>query len=37
VLGVDAASTTPDQLTTIMRGEIELWGPIVKASNIKGE
>jgi tripartite-type tricarboxylate transporter receptor subunit TctC len=37
VLGVDAASATPDQLTTIMRGEIELWGPIVKASNIKGE
>jgi tripartite-type tricarboxylate transporter receptor subunit TctC len=37
VLGVEAASATPDQLTTIMRAEVELWGPIVKAANIKGE
>ncbi len=37
VLGVEAASATPDQLTAIMRGEVELWGPIVKAANIKGE
>jgi tripartite-type tricarboxylate transporter receptor subunit TctC len=37
VLGVDAASATPEQLTAIMRSEIELWGPIVKTANIKGE
>ncbi len=37
VLGVEAASATPDQLTAIMRAEVELWGPIVKAANIKGE
>jgi hypothetical protein len=37
VLGVDAASATPEQLTAIMKAEVELWGPIVKAANIKGE
>lgn len=37
VLGVEAASATPDQVTAIMRAEVELWGPIVKAANIKGE
>jgi tripartite-type tricarboxylate transporter receptor subunit TctC len=36
-LGIEAASATPEQLTAMMRGEIELWSPIVKAANIKGE
>jgi tripartite-type tricarboxylate transporter receptor subunit TctC len=37
VLGVDAASATPAELTAIMKSEVALWGPIVKAANIKGE
>jgi tripartite-type tricarboxylate transporter receptor subunit TctC len=37
VLGIEATSATPEQLTATMRREIELWGPIVKAANIKGE
>jgi tripartite-type tricarboxylate transporter receptor subunit TctC len=37
VLGIDAASATPEELTGIMKAEIALWGPIVKAANIKGE
>ena len=37
VLGVEAASATPEQLAATMRSEIELWDPIVKAANIKGE
>ena len=37
VLGVEAASSTPEQLTALMRAEIELWTPIIKASNIKAE
>jgi tripartite-type tricarboxylate transporter receptor subunit TctC len=36
VLGVEAASATPDQVTALMRAEIELWAPIIKATNIKG-
>ena len=37
VLGVEAASATPDQLAAIMRSEHELWAPVIKAQNIKGE
>ena len=37
VLGVEAASSTPDQLTALMRAEIELWTPIIKAGNIKAD
>ena len=37
VLGIEATSATPEQLTATMRREIELWGPIVKAANIRGE
>ena len=37
VLGVDAASSTPDQLAAIMRSEHGLWAPVIKAQNIKGE
>ncbi|MFL6796975.1 MAG: Bug family tripartite tricarboxylate transporter substrate binding protein [Xanthobacteraceae bacterium] len=36
-LGVAVASSTPDQLAARMRAEAELWGPIVKAANIKGD
>lgn len=36
-LGVETASATPDQLTAMMKAEIELWTPIIKAANIKGE
>src|SRR5262249_36311821 len=36
-LGVEAASSTPDQLTTLGKVEVDLWGPIIKANNIKGE
>jgi tripartite-type tricarboxylate transporter receptor subunit TctC len=37
VLGVEAASATPDKLAGIMRSEFDLWAPVVKAQNIKGE
>ena len=37
VLGVDASSATPDQLAAIMQSEHELWTPVIKAQNIKGE
>jgi tripartite-type tricarboxylate transporter receptor subunit TctC len=37
VLGVDATSSTPDQLAAIMRSEHDLWAPVIKAQNIKGE
>jgi len=37
VLGVDAASSTPAELTAIMKSEVALWGPIIKAANIKIE
>jgi tripartite-type tricarboxylate transporter receptor subunit TctC len=37
VLGVDASSTTPDRLAAIMQSEYELWAPVIKAQNIKGE
>ena len=37
VLGVEAASATQDQLAALMKSEIALWTPIIKAANIKGE
>jgi len=37
VLGVDASSATPDRLAAIMQSEYELWAPVIKAQNIKGE
>jgi tripartite-type tricarboxylate transporter receptor subunit TctC len=36
-LGVTVASSTPEELTARMKAEAELWGPIVKAANIRGE
>jgi hypothetical protein len=32
-----AASATADQMAALMKNEIALWTPIVKAANIKGE
>jgi tripartite-type tricarboxylate transporter receptor subunit TctC len=37
VLGIEPASATQDELTAIMKSEIALWGPIIKAANIRGE
>jgi tripartite-type tricarboxylate transporter receptor subunit TctC len=36
-LGVAVASSTPEQLGARMKTEVELWGPIIKAANIRGE
>jgi tripartite-type tricarboxylate transporter receptor subunit TctC len=36
-LGVAVASSTPEQLGARMKAEAELWGPIIKAANIRGE
>ena len=35
VLGVEAASSTPEQLTAMMKHEIDLWAPIIKETNIR--
>jgi tripartite-type tricarboxylate transporter receptor subunit TctC len=36
-LGVAVASSSPAQLAARMKAEAALWGPIIKAANIKGE
>jgi len=36
-LGVRLASSTPAELGARMKAEAELWGPIIKAANIRGE
>jgi tripartite-type tricarboxylate transporter receptor subunit TctC len=36
-IGVAVAGSTPDELARLLRSEIELWGPVIKAANIKGE
>jgi tripartite-type tricarboxylate transporter receptor subunit TctC len=36
-LGVTVASSTPEELAARMRAEAELWGPIIKTANIKGD
>src|SRR5262245_5990459 len=36
-LGVTVASSTPQELAARTKAEAELWGPIIKAANIKGE
>ena len=36
-LGVDVQSSTPEAFAARMRAESELWGPIIKAANIKDE
>jgi len=37
VLGIEAASATADQMAALMKNEIALWTPIIKAAFIKGE
>jgi hypothetical protein len=29
--------STPDELARHLRAETELWGPVIKAANIRGE
>ena len=36
-LGVTVTSSTPEELAARMRAEAELWGPIIKTANIKGD
>jgi tripartite-type tricarboxylate transporter receptor subunit TctC len=36
-LGVTVASSTSEELAARMKAEAELWGPIIKTANIKGE
>jgi tripartite-type tricarboxylate transporter receptor subunit TctC len=36
-LGVTVESSTPQALAARMKADVELWGPIIKAANIKGE
>ena len=33
-LGVEAAASTPEQLSTLIRRDTELWGQVVKAGNV---
>jgi hypothetical protein len=37
VLGIETASATPEEMMAIMRSEVTLWTPIIKAANIKGD
>jgi tripartite-type tricarboxylate transporter receptor subunit TctC len=37
LLGIDVESSSPEAFATRMRTETELWGPLIKAANIKGE
>jgi tripartite-type tricarboxylate transporter receptor subunit TctC len=36
-LGIEAASSTPAQLAAEAKAETELWGPVIKAANIKSD
>jgi tripartite-type tricarboxylate transporter receptor subunit TctC len=36
-LGIEAASASMDQMNALMKSEIAVWTPIIKAANIKGE
>jgi tripartite-type tricarboxylate transporter receptor subunit TctC len=36
-LGLAIASSTPAELAARVRADAELWGPIIKAANIRGE
>jgi tripartite-type tricarboxylate transporter receptor subunit TctC len=35
-LGIEAASSTPDELAAKADAETRLWGPLIQAANIKG-
>ena len=36
-LGIDPAGSTPDQFATFLRNEVEKWGKVIKAANVKLE
>ena len=36
-LGIEAASSTPEQLAAEAKEEVALWGPVIKAANIKSD
>src|SRR5262249_4070193 len=36
-LGVSVGASSPKELTALLRSDIALWGPLIKAANIKGE
>jgi tripartite-type tricarboxylate transporter receptor subunit TctC len=37
LLGITVTPSTPDELGARLRREFDLWGPLIKAANIKGE
>jgi tripartite-type tricarboxylate transporter receptor subunit TctC len=36
-VGFDVRTTTPAELNTLIRKDLELWGPVIKAASIKSE
>ena len=36
-LGIDPAGSTPEEFTTFLRNEVEKWGKVIKAANVKIE
>jgi tripartite-type tricarboxylate transporter receptor subunit TctC len=36
-LGVSVGASSPNELAALLRSDFELWGPLIKAANIKGE
>jgi tripartite-type tricarboxylate transporter receptor subunit TctC len=36
-LGVSVGASSPKELAALLRSDIALWGPLIKAANIKGE
>jgi tripartite-type tricarboxylate transporter receptor subunit TctC len=36
-LGVSVGASSPKELAALLRSDSELWGPLIKAANIKGE
>jgi tripartite-type tricarboxylate transporter receptor subunit TctC len=36
-LGIDPAGTTPEEFTKFLRNEVEKWGKVIKAANVKIE
>jgi hypothetical protein len=37
LLGVAVVGSTREELARHLRAETELWGPVIKAANIRGE
>jgi len=36
-MGLQPASNTPDEFRLLIKSEIEKWGKVIRAANIKGE